>query len=888
MSDIYNYFFEDEDKDNKEEDDEDIIIGIDLGTTNSAVSIIKNNRYEIIPDEYGNHTIPSIVSFTNVSKYVGNDAKNQLDINPENSYYEVKRLIGRNYTDTSVQNDLPFFTFDVGNDKEDNILLKSNLNKRKKNITPEEISANILKKLKNMAEDHLGKNIHKAVITVPAYFNDSQRQATKDASTIAGLECVRIINEPTAAALMYGLEKKTVNNKEDTNVLVYDFGGGTLDASLLSISDGVFEVLASTGNTHLGGADFDNTLVTYCENVFMNKHGLSKLKNLSVLSKQKLRKSCERAKKILSQSTSTIIGVKDYYDGKNLFIKITRDMFNKLCRDLFILSLKCVEDVLVSADLNKSDVDEIILVGGATRMPMVQDNLKMYFGKTPSCSVDPDEVVAAGAAIQAHILSHNDDPFSNCVVLLDIIPLSLGVNVIGGEMNIILPRNQRIPTKKTKKYTTDSDNQTSVTIEIYEGERKLTKNNFKIGEFNLSGIEPAPRGYAEIEITFNIDINGIVTVKAKDKKNEENENSIIIKCNNSRLTQEDINDLIREADDMDTEDKLVRKKKRLYYEIDNLCSNITYNMNDENCNLKDKDKKILSNEISVIKEWLKETLFDKREVEDYKKLLTKLRKRFGVLIFKSSNEMENVEGQKADNTNCTDVFDDEEDDEDGIFEKLYDEEIGLKDDDNEDDKIQIKNCRNHIVDLCHSIFDIISYEEININNDDKGKLKDYIDDVLVWVYVKTKITIAEYNDKINDINNYCNNILIECTNVINDDYKSKRKDLEDLVYMIKSTLDNNVFSSDDKNVIKLNNIILNILDWLLYTEVEIEKNKLIIDDNEYQTRIDQINNLCDNVYKSILLINDDGDKDDISIIDSVENKISGTSIASLRTKKIDN
>jgi len=328
-----------EDSDNEEsveggeenaEEEPEIIVGIDLGTTNSCVSIWRNNNLEIVPDHYGYRTIPSIVAFTNRSKYVGREAKNQTDINPENTYYEVKRLIGRKFSDESVQNDVPFMTYGIDADEHGNVILKSDLSNRKKKITPEEISSHVLMELKYMAEDYLKKEVSKAVITVPAYFNDSQRQATKDAAQIAGLDCVRIINEPTAAALTYGLQRLSKNKDDDINVLVYDLGGGTLDVSLLNISDGLFEVLGSSGNTHLGGADFDNTLVTYCKNKFKIKHKIKKLESLSLLSLQKLRRACENAKKILSETWKASIAVKNFYKGKDLLLKITRKDFEKM------------------------------------------------------------------------------------------------------------------------------------------------------------------------------------------------------------------------------------------------------------------------------------------------------------------------------------------------------------------------------------------------------------------------------------------------------------------------------------------------------------------------------------------------------------------------------
>jgi heat shock protein 1/8 len=381
-----------DEKVDEEKIEDEIIIGIDLGTTNSCISICRNQKIEIIPDANGNKTIPSVVAFTNKNKYVGKAAKNQIDLNPENTYYEIKRLIGRKYNDISVQDDMPFLTYNVDKDEENNIIVKSELSNRKKKYTPEEITSMILTELKLTAENYLQKKVNKVVITVPAYFNDAQRQATKDASIISGLDCVRIINEPTAAALAYGLEKISFNDRDkELNVIVYDLGGGTLDVSLLNICDGVFEVLASTGNTHLGGADFDKRLVSHCITYFKKKNKISKLSDLSSISLQKLRKSCENAKKILSVTHKSIIAVENFYNNENLYLTLTRDNFDKLCRDIFILCLKPIQDVLTSGGMSREDVDEIILVGGGTRMPTIRNNLQKFFnGKEPNSSINPD------------------------------------------------------------------------------------------------------------------------------------------------------------------------------------------------------------------------------------------------------------------------------------------------------------------------------------------------------------------------------------------------------------------------------------------------------------------------------------------------------------------
>ncbi|AYV77247.1 MAG: Hsp70 protein [Barrevirus sp.] len=687
--------------------DKDIIVGIDLGTTNSCIGIWRKKNLEIIPDKYGNRTIPSVVAFTQRSRYIGKEAKKQIELNTENTFYEVKRLIGRKFDDDTVVNDREFLTYGIDQDDKGNVVLKSNLlsDKENKNIwQPEEISSILLQELKSMAEDYLKVPVTRAVISVPAYFNDAQRQATKDAATIAGLTCERIINEPTAAALAYGLEKASMNKDKDLNVLVYDLGGGTLDCSLLNISNGLFQVLGSSGNTHLGGADFDNRLISHCLAEFKKKNGYyNGLDNLSSVSFQKLKGACEEGKKRLSETTKTVIAVKDFYEGKNLLVTVSRELFEKLCRDLLILCLKSVDDVLKSCDKNREEIDEIILVGGGTRIPVIKENLKLFFlGKEPNSSVNPDEVVAAGAAIQAYILSEDQDPFSENVVLLDIIPLSLGVETIGGLMNTLIPRNSVIPIRRKRKYTTDSDNEVSVIIKVFEGERSLTKDNFFVGEFTLTGIEEAPRGIAQIEITFTVDVNGIISVTALDLKNVDNKKTISINSNKGRLSKEEVEELVLQAKNYEVKDKIEKEKKQLYYEIEDLCSNVITNLVDENFKLKEKDKDLIKEDIRLIKDWLSEKHFTERNKKEYLRVLKKIKNKYGTLIIRSTGENDKVKELTAESgSKSTSVFGNDEEGDEGedailtkIYEGLEDEELGLTGKEvSEEDKKEMKRLR---------------------------------------------------------------------------------------------------------------------------------------------------------------------------------------------------
>jgi heat shock protein 1/8 len=853
---------------NDQDLDEDIIIGIDLGTTNSCVGIWRKNNLEIIPDKYGNRTIPSVVAFTNKTKYIGREAKKQIEVNTDNTYYEVKRLIGRKYDDETVINDLQFMTYKIDKDEEGNVVLISNLSSRNKTYTPEEISSIILMELKHMAEDYLKRSVNKAVITVPAYFNDSQRQATKDAATIAGLECVRIINEPTAAALAYGLEKSSVSKGKDINVIVYDLGGGTTDVSLLNISNGIFQVLGSAGNTHLGGADFDNRLISYSINQFKKKYEYSELTNLSSLSFQKLKQACEEAKKRLSETTKTTIAVKEFYDNKNLFITITREIFEKVCRDLFILCLKAVDDVLKSCEMDKNNIDEILLVGGATRMPLIRNNLKLFFGgKEPNTSINPDEVVAAGASIQGYILSHESDPFSENVVLLDVIPLSLGVEVIGGVMNVLIPRNSVIPIRRKRKYTTDSDYEKSVFVKVYEGERKMTKDNFLVGEFEFCGIEPAPRGNAQIEITFSVDVNGIINVSAIDLKNNDNNKSISINSNKGRLSPEKIKELVEEASNAEIKDKIEREKLQYFYEIEDLCSNVQTNLNNDEFKLKDVDKTMVSEDIKKIMNWLEEKSYSDRTKKEYLKILSGLKKKYATLILKINHDYDNVKACGGDGIKIesTTIYGNE-DDEESVYEELEDDELGIKNIVDEETKKEIRRLREILVSLCYSVFEIISSETLKMEKDHITELKEYVDDILLWVHVKEKISISEYKQKIDELNKVCNEIVEKYseTEIFDDattnNIKTKRIELEQLCYTLMSCIMSNILALHEDDIQKLKSITSTYLDWLIDIDINIKKaetenSSYDIDENIYQEKIDILNGLCNNLYNNLLNVN---------------------------------
>lgn len=826
----------------------DFCMGIDLGTRYSCVGIWNHKKFEVIPDKYSYRTMPSVVTFYGSARIVGNDALKMKEANPKNTIYDVKRILGRRIDDPILEATRKLLSYELVDDqsKYRNIMIKLDNSdakiRHKQLLKPEEVCGYILNEIRRNASAYLKSNVKKAVITVPAYFNDAQRQATLDSAKVAGLEVLKIINEPTAAALAYGLGNKNFENEEG-NIIIYDLGAGTLDVSLMNICNGTFRTLAVSGNTNIGGEDIDYLIMNHVLLDFQKQLGGKKITELNKLTQHKLKTAAENAKKILSTNQKALICIDNFYQGKKLCYSLTREIFENICNELFIMAIKPIVDVLESSGLSKYQVDEVVLVGGSTRIPKIKELILNYFDDTKikrlTTSVNPDEIVAAGAAIYAYIMTHQEDPFTNNLTLLDITPLSLGVETLQKQMTTIIPRNTVIPVQKTKIFSTDTDDQDSVLIKIFEGERKLTKHNFHVGTFELTGFTKAPRGCPIIQITFKIDINGILQVTAVEKKSDA-QNSITITSTwgaKGRLSKNEIDKLIKEAETHEEIDLLYSTRICLAYKIRSMCHAIEMNLSTDTC-LTVADKKVIHKDIAKHIQWLDTTNVDAYDVDDLKKKMDRLSKLYAPLVIIPNKENDKFQDQLKTSTAAEVEGDDE------LMEDQTYATIVSHLDPSEFDKEEIKAIKKTIFDLCKNITSIANSPVSNIHSDDVAKIKDYIDTVIIWIYTTTSVSTTEYITKIDEINKVTEEIMKKYDGEIfeKDNTFTSKDELQLTCLTLNSSIKSNFFSLKKNDTDTLHQVVNETFLWLLSHQNE--------EAPVYQEKLDYVCKLCNEIYQN--------------------------------------
>jgi heat shock protein 1/8 len=829
------------------ENTDNICLGIDFGTTNSCLSIWHNNNHIIITDYDGSNIIPTVIEINNQTKIIGKEAylrksifeKTNTDTNNINIFlvYEIKKLLGKKYSELN-KNNIDILAYTLIADENDNIKIYDE--NSQKYYFPEEIAIQLFLSFKLRSEIFLSQkfnkqiNIKNTIISVPAYFNKNQREIIKTCAELANFNVLRMINEPTAAALCYGIGK---NSTETKNILVYDLGGGTLDISLLTISDGVYEVLGSCGNSNLGGSDFDKCIMEYCITEFINNKNIENIninefiKNIKEESLQKLKFLCEQAKITLTLNLFAMIKINNFYNNKDLLIKLSREKFNEICSDLINIAIRPIDEVLSFCELEKKDVDEIIMVGGMTRIPIIRYNVERYFNKEVNTSIDPDNVVSIGASIHGYMILNNCN-INDKLLLIDRTSLSVGVETSGGIMDVIIPRGTIIPIKKTRKYTTDTDYVDMIDIKIYEGERKLTKDNFLIGEFKLTGIEKEKRGIPEILITFEIDSNGINKIKAEDLNNSLNKKIIQISTNNRNLSKEELDKIIEESKIMDDIDRIDKYKKISYLTLLDNCIRILENINNNELKVDNESKENITENIKEIQKWLESTNYINIETDKYKELLNDFKLNYSIFLIFSNSEIKNIDSANNDDTKGIELLDDELDNKKYLQDikfirkmideyDLYKKHIKIYENKNKENKEMI---------------DKINISFMNVYN--------LANELLLKFFIETDINDTFVKDSINEINTLDNefkmiynilytehNLLLTVTNKLNES-ENKYLDLLDKL---------NENSEENNEKIKLINNILELIIEYDSTLYKMNNGYIEINEEKLQQILDELN-----------------------------------------------